>query len=95
MSALAFPENNFEKVERLYLESLEIKIESQDQYAGMAEYLANIKQVFKTLDTERKEKVKPIDEARKKIQDAYNPYLDKLTKTEALIKKAMVGRYGY
>ena len=90
MSQAAPTNTIFDIVERLYMESLEIEISSQDQYSQMGEYLRTIKRTYKEIDEERKEKVKPVDEQRKKIQDFYNPYLEKLTKTEGFIKKAML-----
>lgn len=55
------------------------QVESQDQADEIARLIEQLRLAEKTADDTRKEEVKPLDDARKAIQDRYNVYIAPLT----------------
>ena len=65
-------------------------ITSPALYAAAAEDLKSIKAAIKQLDEQRKSIVRPLDEAKKRTQDLFNPAIKRLEQAEADLKTAML-----
>ncbi|MGI0025837.1 MAG: hypothetical protein ACREA4_11945, partial [Nitrososphaera sp.] len=66
------------------------EIDSQHALDAGAEDLLGIKERYNEIDSQRKKKLKPIDEARRKIQEKYRPPLEMLLQAEDILKRAML-----
>jgi hypothetical protein len=66
------------------------KVDSEDSAGKLNDFLDGARKLHKLIDTERKEKKKPHDDAAKAVQDAYAPALNRLDKITKMAK-AMLG----
>ena len=71
--------------------SKSLVISNQDEYTSASDVLKQVKARYKELDTQRKDIVKPLDDAKKKIQELFKTPLDLLSAAETKIKSLMVG----
>lgn len=67
-----------------------LAIKSQEGYDGAGSLLQNIKSRVKSIDSIRKSIVKPLDEARAKVQDLFRPILEHYEEAEKIVKKGML-----
>ncbi len=67
-----------------------VAIATAEDYTGAARQLTAIKARLKELDDERKSIVRPLDEARQKIQDLYRRPMAMLSQGEAILKEMML-----
>jgi hypothetical protein len=67
------------------------QITTEPEYTGSGELLKTIKRHWKDVEEQRKDILKPIDEARARVQALFKKPLDYLTQAEAIIKRAMLG----
>ena len=65
-------------------------VTSPDAYICAADEIKSIKRQHKELDALRKSIVKPLDEARARIQTLFKPALDYLDRAEATIERKML-----
>ena len=74
------PQNIFERIDSLYGEAKlwmdGAAIETDAQAAGLGALIDMLSDAGKACEAERKEKVKPLDDAKKDIQALYKPPLD-------------------
>lgn len=68
----------------------EIKVQNVDQRNNILELAKKIKFVSKGLETERLSTTRPIDATKTEIMNLYREPLDRLTRAEAIIKKAVL-----
>lgn len=75
------PSTIFDTINDLYMEAQNWldgeAIENDDQARDLGALIDGLKAAGKSCEAERKEKVKPLDTAKKAIQDEYNPWLAK------------------
>lgn len=74
----------------IHARSQEIAITNAEHYVEAGEQLKAIKGITKQLDDERKGMTRPLDEAKQRIMDFFNPSLRLLTAAEGNIKSVML-----
>lgn len=67
-----------------------MSVTTAEQYSAGAAELQGIKAKFREIDEARKQLVKPINEAHKRVQEFFSGPLDFLSKAEAIIKGKLV-----
>jgi len=78
------------QVAAIYIESTQITISNQEQYEGASEFLKRVKAKIKDLDTLRKSITKPLDTAKQKVMDLFNPPITALKRAESGVKREMI-----
>ena len=67
-----------------------LKITNNDEYINSAEFLKNIKSVYKIIDESRKEITDPLEKIKKRVIEFVKTPLLELKEAEGILKKALL-----
>lgn len=79
-------QDQIDSTEKYLAEAQAYAITTDQQYAGTADKLKEVKRLINDLDTARKKVTKPLDEAKKALMDLFKPATDRLEAAELLQK---------